>query len=349
MKTVNINASSSYKVMIGETLLAPLGAYVKECVGSCKICIVTDDKVDALYSDITKASLREEGYESDKFVIKNGEASKNASNLLLLLEFLAERRYTRSDCILALGGGVVGDLSGFAAAIYLRGIRYIQVPTTLLAAVDSSVGGKTAVDIKAGKNLVGAFHQPSLVICDIRTLDTLDKEVFADGCAEVIKYAIINDRPMFERLKNGICNDLENVIAECVSHKAEIVEADEFDRGCRQLLNLGHTIGHAVELCSNFTVSHGSAVAIGTVVITRAATALGLASSSDLDEVISIFKQVGLPTECPYTPEELFAAATADKKREGDTITLIIPYGIGDCRPYKIPVGELLDFIRKGV
>lgn len=349
MKKIRINASSSYDVIIGDGLLTQLGAYTNDIIGKCKLCIVTDDKVDSLYSALAESSLKAVGYEINKFVIKNGEASKNTTNLISLLEFLAERRYTRADTIVALGGGVVGDLAGFAAAIYLRGIRFIQVPTTLLAAVDSSVGGKTAVDIKAGKNLVGAFHQPSLVLCDVRTLDTLEDNIFTDGCAEVIKYSIINDSDMFGRLKLGVKNNLENIIADCVSHKAEIVEQDEFDRGSRQLLNLGHTVGHAVELCSDFSISHGSAVAIGTVVITRAAVALGFSTQKDIDEIISIFKQVGLPTECPYSAELLFNAATADKKRDGDSITLIVPFGIGNCKPYKIPVCELLEFIRKGL
>ena len=187
------------------------------------------------------------------------------------------------------------------------------------------------------------------MLCDTRTLDTLDERIFSDGCAEVIKYAIINDKPMFERLKGGIKSDVERVIAECVAHKAEIVEKDEFDRGCRQLLNLGHTIGHAIELCSGLTVSHGSAVAIGTVIITRASVALGYTSEDELSQIISLFKSAGLPTDCPYSAEELFSAATADKKREGDSITLILPYGIGNCKPYKLPVNELCEFIRKGL
>ena len=349
MKTVKVNASKSYDVIIGDRLLERLGEYVNEAVGKCRLCIVTDDKVDALYSECAERSLRSSGYETEKFVIKNGEASKNTTSLIALLEFLAENRFTRSDCIVALGGGVVGDLAGFAAGVYLRGIRFIQAPTTLLAAVDSSVGGKTAVDLEAGKNLAGVFHQPSLVLCDTRTLDTLDERIFSDGCAEVIKYAIINDKPMFERLKGGIKSDVERVIAECVAHKAEIVEKDEFDRGCRQLLNLGHTVGHAIELCSGLTVSHGSAVAIGTVIITRASVALGYTSEDELCQIISLFKSAGLPTDCPYGAEELFSAATADKKREGDSITLILPYGIGNCKPYKLPVSELCEFIRKGL
>ena len=349
MKTVKVNASKSYNVIIGDRLLERLGEYVNETVGKCRLCIVTDDKVDALYSECAERSLRSNGYETEKFVIKNGEASKNTTSLIALLEFLAENRFTRSDCIVALGGGVVGDLAGFAAGVYLRGIRFIQVPTTLLAAVDSSVGGKTAVDLEAGKNLAGVFHQPSLVLCDTRTLDTLDERIFSDGCAEVIKYAIINDKPMFERLNGGIKSDIERVIAECVAHKAEIVEKDEFDRGCRQLLNLGHTVGHAIELCSEFGISHGSAVAIGTVIITRASVALGYTSEDELSQIISLFKSAGLPTDCPYSAEELFSAATADKKREGDSITLILPYGIGNCKPYKLPVSELCEFIRKGL
>lgn len=349
MKTVKVNASKSYNVIIGDRLLERLGEYVNETVGKCRLCIVTDDKVDALYSECAERSLRSNGYETEKFVIKNGEASKNTTSLIALLEFLAENRFTRSDCIVALGGGVVGDLAGFAAGVYLRGIRFIQVPTTLLAAVDSSVGGKTAVDLEAGKNLAGVFHQPSLVLCDTRTLDTLDERIFSDGCAEVIKYAIINDKPMFERLNGGIKSDIERVIAECVAHKAEIVEKDEFDRGCRQLLNLGHTVGHAIELCSEFGISHGSAVAIGTVIITRASVALGYTNEDELSQIISLFKSAGLPTDCPYSAEELFSAATADKKREGDSITLILPYGIGNCKPYKLPVSELCEFIRKGL
>lgn len=349
MKTVKVNASSSYDIIIGDGLLDCLGEYALKAVGKCRVCIVTDDKVDSLYGVRAKQSLEKSGYNSEKFVIKNGEESKNTTNLVNLLEYLAENRFTRSDCIVALGGGVVGDLAGFAAGVYLRGIRFIQVPTTLLAAVDSSVGGKTAVDLAAGKNLAGVFHQPSLVLCDIRTLDTLDDEIFSDGCAEVIKYAVINDKPMFERLKSGIKSNVEDVIAACVEHKADIVSKDEFDRGCRQLLNLGHTVGHAIELCSGLKISHGSAVAMGTVIISKIAVALGVCPEEDLMEITALLKKEGLPTECPYGARELAHAASADKKRAGDSITLIVPYGIGDCRPVKIAVSELEDYLKRGL
>ena len=349
MKKVRVNASSAYDVIIGKGLLLGLGEYVLEAVGKAKLCIVTDDNVDALYSAAAVKSLTAAGFEVEKFVIAHGEASKNTANLISLLEFLAERRFTRSDVMIALGGGVVGDLCGFAAGVYLRGIRFIQVPTTLLAAVDSSVGGKTAVDLAAGKNLAGVFHQPSLVLCDVNTLETLEDSVFADGCAEVIKYAIINDREMFGRLQSGIRANVEDVIADCVKHKADIVALDEFDRGTRQLLNLGHTVGHAIELCSELAISHGSAVSIGMVIVMRAAIAMGLCPADDLDELIAILKQNGLPVSCPYTADALAAVASADKKRAGDTISLVLPYGIGDSRLYKIPVSALAEFIAKGL
>ena len=349
MRTVKVTASSSYDVIIGENILSMVGEYASATVGVCKACIVTDDNVDALYSSVAEESLRKAGFDCTKFVIKHGEASKNTQNLVSLLEYLASERVTRSDVIVALGGGVVGDLAGFAAAIFLRGIRFIQVPTTLLAAVDSSVGGKTAVDLDAGKNLVGAFHQPSLVLCDYKTLDTLPPEIFADGCAEVIKYGVINDRPLFDSFKSGIRNDIENVIAECVMRKADIVNQDEFENGCRRLLNLGHTVGHAIEISSAFEISHGSAVAIGMVIVTRIAVKLGLCPKSELDELIDILEAEKLPTKCNFTAEELTRIATADKKRNGSYINMIIPYGIGNSKVMKISVDDLCDFIAKGL
>ena len=231
MKTVTVNASTSYDILIGDGLLDRAGELCAKHIGVCRVCVVTDDTVHALYFDRLSRTLLDAGYEVYPFVIPHGEGSKSTDSLVALLEFCAEHRLTRSDALVALGGGVVGDLCGFAAAIYLRGVRFVQIPTTLLAMVDSSVGGKTAVDLRAGKNLAGAFHQPSLVICDCRTTDTLSPEIFADGCAEVIKYGVINDRPFFEFLKGGIAEQLEQVITDCVIHKRELVEVDEFDCG----------------------------------------------------------------------------------------------------------------------
>ena len=349
MKTVTVTASKSYDILIEKGLLQNVGKHIRNLLGEVRVCIVTDDTVDALYSKDIENSLQSQNFTFIKFIIPHGEASKNASNLITLLEFLATNRITRSDAIIALGGGVVGDLAGFAAGVYLRGIKFIQIPTTLLAMVDSSVGGKTAIDLEAGKNLAGVFHQPSLVLCDPNTLNTLTSEIFADGCAEVIKYGIINDKEFFNFLKNDIKENIEEVIERCVANKASIVECDEFDNGERQLLNLGHTIGHAIELCSDLSVSHGSAVAIGTVIATRIAISLGLCPANELDEIITILKNANLPTECPYTASELVSVATADKKRSGNSINLILPYGIGNCKLHKVAIDELEAIIEKGL
>ncbi len=350
MRKVRVNASTPYDILIGNDLLDRCGSLCLEVIKKkCKVCIVTDDTVAALYLDRAKASMESAGFETVSFVFPHGEASKNTATLVEIVEFMAENRMTRSDILLALGGGVVGDMGGFAAATYMRGIKFVQMPTTLLSAVDSSVGGKTAVDLRAGKNLFGAFHQPSLVICDHSTLDTLTPEIFSDGCAEVIKYGIINDRAFFDSLSGGIKPQIENVIAECVSNKARIVEEDEFESGCRQLLNLGHTIGHAIEVCSNLTVSHGSAVAIGTVIATRAAVNMGLCEKSELELIIDTLKREKLPISCDFTAEQLSSIATADKKRKGNDITLVVPYAIGDTRLLKLPIDELCDFIAKGL
>ena len=349
MKTVKVNASKSYDILIENGILAKAGELVRSTLGNVKVCIVTDDTVDALYSKTLESSLDAEGIAFVKFVIPHGESSKSAANLISLLEFLAENRLTRSDALIALGGGVVGDLCGFAAGVYLRGVRFVQIPTTLLSAVDSSVGGKTAVNLEAGKNLAGVFHQPSLVICDPKTLDTLPPETFSDGCAEVIKYGIINDREFFDFLKSGIKENIEEVVARCAENKARIVELDEFDLGIRQLLNLGHTIGHAIELCSNLSISHGSAVAIGTVTAAKIAVSLKLCPQSDLEEITALLKREGLPTESPYTPSQLASVASADKKRSGGTINLILPYGIGNCKAYSTDVTELENIFAKGI
>lgn len=350
MKRITVNASSKYEVLIGEGILAQAGEYLLHTFGEARrVLVLTDDNVAPLYLEALTASLKASGFKTDSFVIPHGEGSKSTENLIKLLEFMAEKGFTRSDALASLGGGVVGDLGGLAAALYCRGIAFVQLPTTLLAAVDSSVGGKTAVDLKAGKNLMGAFLQPSLVICDYKTLDTLPPRVFSDGCAEVIKYGVIGDREFFHRLEGGIKENLEDVIAECVKSKAKIVENDEFDKGERQLLNLGHTVGHAIELLSDFAVSHGSAVAMGMSVITEAACKMGLCPESDLEALIKALENAGLPTACPYGADELAKAAMGDKKRTGDSITLVIPHGIGSSKLMKVSVDELENIISKGL
>lgn len=241
-------------------------------------------------------------------------------------------------------GGVTGDLAGFAASCFLRGIRFVQVPTTLLAAVDSSVGGKTAVDLPAGKNLAGAFWQPSLVICDTDTLDTLPVDIFRDGCAEVIKYGILYDPKLFAHLEEkGLDFDREAVITRCVELKRDVVMEDEFDTGARMKLNLGHTIGHGVEARSNFTLSHGKSVAIGMAIVCRASRC------PDTPRILAILQKFGLPVTTGESVQDIYNYTLSDKKRSGDTVRLIIPRRIGDCAIVPTPVHTLKSFIQAGL
>lgn len=312
--------------------------------------VVSDSTVAPLYLNRVKDSLERAGFRVHSFVFPAGEDQKNGGTYLKLLEFLAARRLTRADGLIALGGGVVGDLAGFAAATFLRGIGFLQLPTTLLAAVDSSVGGKTAIDLTNGKNLAGAFYQPQAVLCDLDTLDTLPAEVFADGCAEVIKYGMIGDPALLARLETvDFRADPEELVARCVAQKRDLVEQDEFDTGARQLLNLGHTLGHGVEACSGYTVSHGRAVAIGMTLVTRAAVAFGRCPAEVLPRLRRLLERYGLPDATAYSAQALYEKTLSDKKRSGDTISLVVPIAWGASQLVRIPVSELPAWIERGL
>lgn len=350
MNTITVSASKEYNVLIGNGLLSDIGLYAKELSAQDTVAIISDSNVWPLYGESVQQALTDAGYHICSYVLPAGEQSKNGQNYLNILNFLAEHKVTRSDLLIALGGGVVGDITGFCAATYLRGIPYIQVPTSLLAMVDSSVGGKTAIDLPAGKNLAGAFYQPSLVICDLNTLDTLPEDIFTDGCAEVIKYGILFDSSLFSHLlKNGAAFDRKSVISRCVDLKRDVVAADEFDRGERQKLNLGHTIGHGIELCSNYEISHGKAVAIGMAIVAKAAAALNICNTAVYDDVVNILHKFSLPTETSFTSEQLFDCALSDKKRAGGTVNLIIPREIGECIIQPTKITDLLTFIKAGL
>ena len=349
MKNVHIDASRSYDVRIGRGLLDDCGRQIAERVRCASAAVVTDDTVYALYGERVCASLEAAGVRTVCYVFPHGEKSKNLLEYAKILNFLAENRVTRADALIALGGGVTGDLGGFAAATYLRGIPFVQLPTTLLAAVDSSVGGKTAVDLPAGKNLAGAFYQPELVLCDLDTLNSLPREIFLDGCAEVIKYAVLGSRELFALLADiPSGKGLEEVTARCVEMKRDFVQSDELDRGARQMLNLGHTFGHAVEASSRFTLSHGKSVAIGMAMILRAACSRGLCSAETRDAVIALLQRYGLPTECPYPADMLLGALSADKKIFGTRLNLVVPTDIGACRLLPVGVDELSGWLRDG-
>ena len=349
MTSVTVRASRSYDVQIGAGLLANAGNALAALLPPPRsVMIVSDDTVFSLWGETLANALSDAGYTVKSFVFPHGEASKNAETLLSLWQALAKEGLTRTDCLAALGGGVVGDMTGFAAATYLRGIPFVQFPTTLLAMVDSSVGGKTGIDLPVGKNLVGAFNQPIGVFCDTNALSTLPADVFADGCAEVIKYGYIGDPTLLTTLEHDFSADPEAVIARCVADKRDVVQEDEHDTGSRQLLNLGHTAGHAVEACSDFAISHGSAVAIGMVLMTKAAIASGLCEPNVLPHMVAMLKQYNLPTDCPYTAKALAAVAMKDKKRAGASITLVLPRRIGESVLHKIPASELEAFLALG-
>lgn len=345
MRTIKVTASKSYDVLIGEGLLKNLGQHLLSALKkTCKVAIISDSNVWPIYGKDAEDALTNAGFTVLNFVFPAGENSKNASTYLQILNFLAENRLTRSDAVLALGGGVTGDITGFAAATFLRGVRYIQVPTTLLAMVDSSVGGKTAIDLPTGKNLVGAFYQPNLVLCDLNALVTLPESVFCDGCAEVIKYGVLYDRELFEHLSaRGLSFDREAVISRCVELKRNVVSEDEFDTGARQKLNLGHTIGHGIEAQSNFTITHGQAVAIGMAIVSK------VGCKAIYNELCAVLKKFRLPISTVFSAKELYASALSDKKRAGDTVSLIIPREIGDCDIVPLPVEKLESFIKEGL
>lgn len=350
MTTVTVRASRTYEVTIGRGLLDTVG---RQAAGQWKgrsAAVVSDSTVAPLYLNRVKDSLERAGFRVHSFVFPAGEDQKNGGTYLKLLEFLAARRLTRADGLIALGGGVVGDLAGFAAATFLRGIGFLQLPTTLLAAVDSSVGGKTAIDLTNGKNLAGAFYQPQAVLCDLDTLDTLPAEVFADGCAEVIKYGMIGDPALLARLETvDFRADPEELVARCVAQKRDLVEQDEFDTGARQLLNLGHTLGHGVEACSGYTVSHGRAVAIGMTLVTRAAVAFGRCPAEVLPRLRRLLERYGLPDATAYSAQALYEKTLSDKKRSGDTISLVVPIAWGASQLVRIPVSELPAWIERGL
>jgi 3-dehydroquinate synthase len=279
-----------------------------------------------------------------------GEKSKSAEQFFALHNWLAENEVTRSDALIALGGGVVGDLTGFVAATYLRGVPFIQIPTTLLAMVDSSVGGKTGIDIPSGKNLVGAFHQPSIVLCDTETLKTLSPEVFHDGCAEAVKHGMIRSEKLLNMLgEKDIHMNLEKIIAENIIIKRDIVQRDEFDTGERQLLNFGHTIGHAVEKLSKYEISHGTAVAMGMSIITNAAVKKKICPHECLTVLKKMLNTFNLSNQFYFSSENIYQACLTDKKRMGDTITEVIPTALGVCELRKMPVAELIEWIEMGV
>lgn len=332
----------SYPIKTGSGLLNSIGAELAAQITPCRVMLVSDSNVAPLYLEQVKKSLAESGFTVNTHTVSAGEQSKSISVLSALLESFAGAHMTRTDIAVALGGGVIGDLTGFAAGCYLRGIRFVQMPTTLLAAVDASVGGKTAVNLVHGKNLAGLFHQPIGVYCDTDTMQTLAPREMADGAAEAIKTGILGDPALFSIYESGRpLEQLEEIISRAVAYKSKIVMEDPEEHGVRKLLNLGHTPAHAIERLSNFSISHGHAVAIGTAIVTRAAVKRGIIDSDESARILQTIKRSNLPICCKYSAKEMAEIAMLDKKAAASDITVILPEKIGCCRMEKMPLSEL--------
>lgn len=347
---LSLQDGQSYPICIERGLLNNCGAWLSERFSPCKIMLVTDDNVAPLYIETVKDSLISAGFTVQTHIVAAGEPSKSIGVLGGLLEAMADARLTRTDLAVSLGGGIVGDLTGFAAGCYLRGIRFVQMPTTLLAAVDASVGGKTAVNLPQGKNLAGLFHQPSAVLCDPDAMKTLTDICIADGAAEAIKTGILGDTSLFEIYESKEPSEhLTEIIAKSVAYKSKIVMEDPTEKSVRKLLNLGHTVGHAIEIASRFDISHGHAVAIGTAVMTRAAKKRGIVKNCDAERILQTLVRNHLPIDCPYSAKQLADIAQTDKKSENTSITVIIPEQIGKCRMEKIELSALEALISDGM
>lgn len=332
MKKLTVNVNSGYDILIEKDLLGKTGKLVKEVLHGNKITLISDTNVYPIYGDNIKVQLEEQGYEVFTYIFPAGEGSKTTATVVDMVEFMADKGLTRSDGIVALGGGVCGDMAGFAAAIYLRGIKFVQIPTSLLSQVDSSVGGKTGVDLPQGKNLCGAFHQPELVIIDPNVHNTLTPHFFADGMGEVIKYGCIKSKSLFDRLMvEDAKNFIEDLIFECLDIKRQVVENDEKEHGERALLNFGHTCGHAIEKLWNFeTVSHGEAVGIGMVMISRVGEDMGITEQGTADKIAALLEKYNLKTEDTHSTADIVGAMSADKKRTGKGIKFAMLNCIGD-------------------
>ena len=350
MRTIHVNTGRPYDIFIERGIIDNCGEYVKKLSQAQKVTVITDTNVAPHYKWKVFNSLESAGFQVTSHIFNAGEESKTLDTIAEMYNTLAKFKMSRKDVIVALGGGVAGDMAGFAAATYLRGIDFIQIPTSLLAQVDSSVGGKTGVDLSFGKNLVGAFHQPIAVLIDPDTLNTLPDYYLSDGMAEVIKYGCIKDKDLFENLETQSAYDhIEDIIERCVSIKRDVVSRDEKEKGERMHLNFGHTLGHAIEKIYNYTgISHGRAVAIGMVLITRASEKAGITEAGTAEKIENLCHKYDLPTRTDkeISFAEAAQAAAGDKKTTGNEINLVLLKKIGESYTQKKKLDELEDFIK---
>ena len=363
MKTLRINCSKQYDVTIGSGFLYKAGRCIEDVLPACKVCIVSDEKVRSLYGGEQSAiyqSLLSAGFDVYEYYFAPGEESKSLNTAGALLDYLAENRFSREDALIAFGGGVTGDLTGFAAATYMRGIRYVQMPTTLLACVDSAIGGKTGVNLDAGKNLAGAFWQPELVLADTDVFATLTDELWQDGLAEMAKAGMIGDPSLLRDLSDLDIRSMDgdalvDLIMKAVAVKAAIVEEDEREENARRLLNFGHTAGHAIEKYSGYEISHGRSVAAGMLIEAEAAERKGFSSIGNAELLKNLLVRLGFDTDSLLAEirnigaANLTQAALGDTKAHGDTITIVYPMRPGHCEMHELPVSELEGFVLAGL
>ena len=346
MKKLLINlGDNSYNIEIEKGLIKNVGNKIKELFNCNKVFILTDKNVDKYYGDIVEKSLEEAGFETSKYVIIPGEESKSFNSLLPIYNKLLDFRLTRKDLIITLGGGVVGDLGGFIASTFLRGVPFVQIPTSLLSQVDSSVGGKVGVDLERGKNLVGSFYQPKLVLIDPYVLNTLEEKFFKDGMGEVIKYGFIKDFELYKLLnslnsREEVMENIEHIIYTCCNIKREIVERDEKDLGERMILNFGHTLGHAIEKKYGFKeFTHGEAVGIGMYLITKLSEKKGLVLNNYSESVKEILVRHGLPFNIDLgDKDEIIETISLDKKNMGSVLKVVIMKEIGNAEVYNTTI-----------
>ena len=351
MRKITVSGATPYEILIDADVLCQSGKHIREVSGAKKALIISDSNVYPLYGEKVKASLEREGFEVGLFVFSAGEASKNLDTVSDMIRAMCENELSRNDIAVALGGGVTGDMAGFASAIYLRGIDFVQIPTTLLSQVDSSVGGKTGCDLSFGKNLIGAFHNPKLVLIDPETIKTLPARYKNDGIGEVIKYAFIKSEKLYNTLVS--CDNfddiLTDVIFDCVDIKRQVVENDFTEKGERMLLNFGHTLGHAIEKYENFSgLAHGEAVGVGMLYITRASEKTGDSQKGTAEKIEKLLNKFSLPTFFSGEAEELINIMLYDKKRRGDKLNLVLVTKVGQSFVKAVPTAELKSFFAEG-
>ena len=347
-ETIHVATGVPYDVFVGGGVVAEMAKFIAENFPkAAKVAVVTDSTVDRLHGDRTVRLLEDGGLRVERVVFPAGEKSKNLETYAELVRSLAALGFSRRDLVVALGGGVTGDMAGFAAATYMRKIDFIQVPTSLLAMVDSSVGGKTAVDIPEGKNLVGAFHQPRAVFCDPEFLETLPESWRLDGMGEVVKYGILGDADLFARLEAKPLEPIATAdIARCIAMKRDVVSRDEFETGERKTLNLGHTFGHAIEKLSAFSITHGCAVATGLAMAARAAVKLGALAPEEGARIEALLGAMGYETRSRYAAADLAKAMGGDKKAAGGSVDLILPVAVGKCVIRPTPLADLTELCK---